>query len=85
MPIFVLFGAGAFLGLNSNIVALVPFSAAAAAAIIFTTLSRSFTDITHPLLIVWVAIQGGYMVGLTARELTERTRARLKASQSDRI
>jgi hypothetical protein len=83
MPILVLFGAGAFLGLHLNIVALVPFSAVAAMAIIFTSFSQEFAEITHPLLLAWVSIQAGYMVGLTARELTQR--ARLKASQSNRI
>jgi hypothetical protein len=85
MPIFFLFGAGVYLGLYFHVVALIPFSAIAAAAIIFTSSAHSSTDIARSLALIWMSVQGGYLVGLTARELTERTRARPKMSQSNRI
>lgn len=85
MAIFVLFGTGIYLGLFFNITALVSFSAIAAAGIMFTSPAQSFTDIARPLVILWMSLQGGYFVGLLARELTKGARIPPKMSPSNRI
>ena len=86
MLIFIACGAGIYLGLHFNILSLLAFSALAAGTYIssFWLSGQSFFG-NADLLIAIVAIQGGYMLGLTAREPYEQVLAKLNISPSKRV
>jgi len=86
MLIFIACGAGIYLGLHFNILSLLPFSALAAGTYIssFWLSGQSFFG-NADLLIAIVAIQAGYMLGLTAREPYEQVLAKLNISPSKRV
>jgi hypothetical protein len=81
------FGAGVYLGLHFNILALLPFSALAAGAFIFSSgpSGQGFIDNASLLLFPLISVQAGYMVGLTAREVYGQVRVRLNIGQTKRI
>ncbi len=80
-------GAGIYLGLHFNILVLLPFSILGAGAYIFSSWSsgQSLLDSAGVLLVPLIAVQAGFMVGLTARETYGQLRARLNIRQSRRI
>jgi hypothetical protein len=80
-------GAGIFLGLHFNVLVLLPFSILGAGAYLFSSWAagQGFLDSAAVLLFPMVAVQAGYMVGLTAREAYGQVRARLNTGQSRQI
>ena len=80
-------GAGIYLGLHFNILVVLPFSLLGAGAYIFSSWAsgQGFLDSAAVLLFPMIAIQAGYMLGLTARENYGQLRARLNIGQSERI
>jgi hypothetical protein len=80
-------GAGVYMGLYFNILVLLPFSILGAGAFTFSAWNsgQSLLDCAGALLFPMIAIQAGYMLGLTAREAYGQIRARLNISQSGRI
>ncbi|MGO8909732.1 MAG: hypothetical protein ACLQDM_10490 [Bradyrhizobium sp.] len=79
--------AGMFLGLYYNFLVLIPLTLAAAitcsaaAALHGQTISASLLAIIVPA----VGLQGGYMIGLTSRDLLSQFVSRLNGVQSKRI
>ena len=80
-------GAGVYLGLHFNILVLLPFSILGAGAFIFSSWSsgQGLFDSAGVLLVPLIAVQAGFMVGLTARETYGQLLARLNIGQSKRI
>lgn len=79
--------AGIYLGLHFNILALLPFALLGAGAFIASSPAsdQSLLESTGSLILPMVAVQAGYMVGLTGREIYAHLLARLKISQSRRV
>jgi hypothetical protein len=85
MLLFIACAAGIYLGLYFNILSLLPFFALAASAYVFSCwISGQSVFGSADLLIFFVAIQAGYMLGLTAREPYGQVLARLN-SPSKRV
>jgi hypothetical protein len=80
-------GAGIYLGLHFNILVLLPFSILGAGAYICASWSsgQSFLDSASLLLLPMFAVQAGYMLGLTGREIYGQLLVRLKIGQSERV
>jgi hypothetical protein len=80
-------GAGIYLGLHFNILALLPFTLLGAGAFIASSFAsgQNLAESFGSLLIPMVAVQAGYMVGLTARETYAHLLERLKLGQSRRV
>jgi nitric oxide reductase large subunit len=80
-------GAGIYLGLHFNILVLLPFSILGAGAFIMSSWAsgQSLLDSAGILLVPLIAVQAGFMLGLTARESYGQLRARLNIRQSRRI
>ena len=80
-------GAGIYLGLHFNFLILLPFSALGAGAFLFSSWAsdRSLFDSAALLLLPIIAIQAGFMLGLTARESYGHLLARLNIGQSKRV
>jgi hypothetical protein len=78
---------GGFVGLYFNVLVLVPLIAALAFACCLGAVGHSDTISATLLSFIPAAIglQGGYMIGLTARDLFGQFIARLKAAPSKRI
>ena len=87
MLLFIACGAGIYLGLHFNILRLLPFSVLGAGAYTFSVWSsgQSLFDCAGALLIAFILVQAGYMVGLTARETYGQVLARLNIGQSKRV
>ena len=86
MLFFIACGAGIYLGLHFNILTLLPFSVLAAATYFSSFwLSGQSAIGNADLLIALVAVQGGYMLGLTGREPYQQVLARLNISPSKRV
>ena len=79
--------AGIYLGLNFNILVLLPFSILGAGAYIFSgwATGQSLIDSVAVLLFPMISLQAGYMLGLTAREAYAQLRVRLNIRQSGQI
>jgi hypothetical protein len=79
-------GAGVYLGLHFNILVLLPFSILGGGAFIISSWSsgHGFFDSAAVLLFPLIAIQAGYMLGLTARGTYRQLRARLNIAQTKR-
>jgi len=80
--------AGIYLGLHFNILALLPFSLLGAGAFIATSFfagQNPFDGGAATILFPVIAAQGGYMLGLTARDAYAQARVRLKVRQSPRV
>jgi hypothetical protein len=79
-------GAGIYLGLHFNVLALLPFSILGAGAFIFSSWSseQGLFDRAGVLLIPLLLVQAGFVLGLTARETYARLLTRLNISQSRR-
>ena len=80
-------GAGVYMGLYFNILVLLPFSVLGAGAFVVSSWAsgQSLFDSAGLLWIPFIAIQAGYMIGLTAREACAPLLARLGSGQSERI
>ena len=80
-------GAGIYIGLHFNILALLPFSILGAGAYIVSSWAagQSLIDSAAVLLLPMIMVQAGYMVGLTARETYGQLLARLNIGQSKRV
>jgi nitric oxide reductase large subunit len=79
-------GAGIYVGLHFNILALLPLSALGAGAYVVTSWSNGH-DVASSLLTVFIAIiaiQAGYFLGLTTRPAYLQLRSRLNIGQSER-
>jgi len=76
--------AGIFLGLYYNLLVLVPLTLAAAVAFSAVALLQGETVAAALFAIVIPAIglQGGYMIGLTSRDVLSQFLSRLNAAQS---
>jgi hypothetical protein len=86
MLFFIACGAGIYLGLHFNILSLLPFSVLAAGTYVLSVwISGQSLFANADLLLAFVTIQGGYMLGLTAREPYEQVLARLNISPSKRV
>jgi hypothetical protein len=86
MLLIIACGAGIYLGLHFNILSLLPFSVLAAGAYIFSFwMSGQSVFGSADLLVAFVAVQAGYMLGLTARETYGQVLARLNISPSKRV
>lgn len=79
--------AGIYIGLHFNILALLPFSILGAGAYIASSWAagQSLFDSAAVLLLPMIAVQAGYMLGLTAREAYGQILARLNIGQSKRV
>lgn len=79
-------GAGLFLGLNFNILALLPVSVLGAGAYIVTSMFAGASLFQSACLVIipLIAVQLGYFAGLTARDAYKQLRVRLKLGQSGR-
>jgi len=79
--------AGIYLGLYFNILVLLPFSILGAGAYIVSAWAagQSVFHSAVVLLFPMIAIQAGYMIGLTARDPFGQLLARLNTGQSKRI
>ncbi len=80
-------GAGIYLGLNFNILVVLPFSILGAGAYIFSSWAagQSLLESAAILWLPMISVQAGYMIGLTARDTYGQLLARLNISQSKRI
>jgi nitric oxide reductase large subunit len=80
-------GAGVYLGLYFNILVLLPFSVLGAGAFIVSSWAsgQSFFDSAALLLFPIIAVQAGFMLGLTAREAYGQLLVRLNIGQSRRV
>ena len=79
--------AGIYLGLHFNILALLPFSLLGAGAFIATSFlagQNPFESGTSTIIVPMIAVQAGYMLGLTSRGAYAQIRVRLKVGQSRR-
>jgi hypothetical protein len=78
--------AGIYLGLNFRFLAVLPFSAAGAGAyvLLLSSSGQSLSDCAWNLTIMTIAVQAGYMLGLTARDLYRQVVDRLGLVQSQR-
>lgn len=79
--------AGVYLGLHFNILVLLPFSLLGGGAYIFSSWAsgQSFLDSASILLFPMIAVQAGYMLGLTGREVYGQLLARFNIGQSKRV
>ena len=84
---FLACGAGIYLGLNFNVLILLPVSFLGLGTFIFASLSSdygSFESLRVGLL-PFISVQAGYMIGLTGRDAYGQVLARLGSAQSRRI
>jgi hypothetical protein len=76
-------GAGVYAGLNFNIFALVPLSIFFGAATLLSGQGASGDD--HVLLLSLIAIQAGYIIGLTGRDTFAQLGLRTDPDQPKRL
>jgi len=74
---------GVLIGLTLNVLALLPVILAGAAA--YACVGQGLGEISAAIVMSAVALQGGYFIGLTSREMVAQLRARLNIAQSRRI
>jgi hypothetical protein len=79
--------AGIFLGLNFKVLVLLPICLIGCTIFIFVNLSSGVSAgaTMGDLLVAFISLQGGYMLGLTSRDAYGNILARLHAIQSNRI
>jgi nitric oxide reductase large subunit len=86
MLFFIACGAGIYLGLHFNILSVLPFSVLGVGTYFCSLWLAGQSAVGNAnLLIFFVAVQGGYMLGLTVREPYEQVLARLNISPSKRV
>jgi hypothetical protein len=79
--------AGIFLGLHYNLLVLVPLTLAA--ALVFSAAAQwhgqTVSAALFAVIIPAIGLQGGYMIGLTSRDVLSQFLSRLNAAQSKRV
>jgi hypothetical protein len=78
-------GAGVYLGLHFKVLALFPLSILGAAAFIFSSWASGQNFSASVVLFPLIAVQLGYMFGLTARETYGQLVGRLNLGRSERV
>jgi nitric oxide reductase large subunit len=80
-------GAGIYVGLHFNILALLPLSVLGAGAYVATSWAagQSLLDSAAVLFLPMVTVQVGYFLGLTTRPAYSHLRARLNIGHSERV
>jgi len=80
-------GAGIYLGLNFNILALLPVTFLGLGTYIFASLTCEYgsSESLQVVLLPIISMQAGYMIGLTGRDAYAQVLARLGFAQSNRI
>ena len=80
-------GAGIFFGLYYNFLVLIPITLAATMVCCASAVlgGSSAASALLAMIVPAVGLQGGYMVGLTSRDLVGQILARLNRAQSNRI
>lgn len=76
---------GILIGLTMNVLVLLPVMLAGAAAYAYTGQGQGLGDISAAIAVSAVALQAGYFIGLTSREMVAQLRARLNIAQSRRV
>ena len=76
---------GVLIGLALNVFVLLPVILAGAAAYACLAQGQGLGEISAAIVMSAVALQGGYFIGLTSREMVAQLRARLNIAQSRRI
>ncbi len=77
--------AGVFIGLNFKAVTLVPVFLFGLAAYAVLSIDHGFGPTFVAIVVAAISIQGGYMVGLTGRDLFANILTRLNIVQSKRV
>jgi hypothetical protein len=79
--------AGVFFGLYYNFLVLIPLTLAAAATCGSAALfhDQSISSALLAIVIPAVGLQGGYMIGLTGRDLFDQLLARFSGAESKRV
>jgi hypothetical protein len=79
--------AGIFLGLCYNLLVLVPLTLVAAVALSAAALlhGETVSAALSAMVIPAIGLQGGYMIGLTSRDVLSQFLSRLNAAQSKRV
>jgi hypothetical protein len=87
MLALLVFGFGIYTGLHFNVLALLPLSFLGAGTFVFSSWSSgyAFSESFVLLLLPLVALQAGYMIGLTGRNAYGHLRARANIAQSKRV
>ena len=80
-------GAGIYVGLHFNILALLPLSMLGAGAYVTTSWAsgQSVMDSAAVLFLPMITVQVGYFLGLTTRPAYSHLRARLNIGHSERV
>jgi hypothetical protein len=80
------FGAGMYMGLRFNVLALLPFSFLGAGAFVASSLAagQSFAVAAITTALPFLMLQAGYMLGLAARPVYGQLLSRLNVRQSRR-
>ncbi len=80
-------GAGIFFGLYYNFLVLIPITLAATMVCCASAVlgGSSAASALLAMIVPAVGLQGGYMVGLTSRDLVGQILARLNGAQSNRV
>lgn len=77
--------AGVIIGLNFKAVTLIPVFLLGIAAYAALSIEHEFGAATLAIVVAAVSIQGGYMIGLTGRDLFAQILTRLNIVQSKRV
>jgi hypothetical protein len=77
--------AGALLGLSFNVAIVLPVTLAGAVAYGILASARGLDALALPIVLNAVALQAGYVIGLTGRDLLAQILIRLKIAQSKRV
>jgi hypothetical protein len=77
--------AGVLLGLTFNVAVLLSVTLAGALAFAFQSQGQGLGAVTAAIVVPAVSLQGGYMIGLTGRDMFAQLRARLNIAQSKRV
>jgi uncharacterized membrane protein len=78
-------GAGFFFGLCYNFLVLAPITLAAAIMCGASAMSTGAVSTLIAIIIPAIGLQGGYMIGLTSRDLFSQFLARVNGAQSNRV
>ena len=77
--------AGVLLGLTFNVAVLLSVTLAGALAFAFQSQGQGLGAAIAAIVVPAVSLQGGYMIGLTGRDMFAQLRARLNIAQSKRV
>jgi hypothetical protein len=77
--------AGVLLGLTFNVAVLFPVTLAGAFAVAFIAQGQGLGAAIAAIVVPAVALHGGYMIGLTGRDMFAQLLARLNIVQSKRV